>query len=151
MISRMKNFSIALAVIAAIAVPAKGQAKDELDEFSAGLIKFMDNLKTCTPYTLSYPHPFVDGFTERDTIKGKKADKCVVTYLIPIANKTTGKFEGWNSQCEFSAETIKLMTSKEQYQSVLDGDFGGSTDDPVSKRKEKECKLEPVSRKTSVK
>jgi hypothetical protein len=102
------------------------------EDFYAGTIKYYDNLKTCTPYTFSYPHPLVPGFTGQNVIKGKKGDKCQVTMLMPGNLKM---------QCEFSAATIKLMTSEAKYKEAREHQMSGSTSDPASEKMNEECKV----------
>jgi hypothetical protein len=102
------------------------------DDYEAGTLKYMDNLKTCTPSNFSYPHPFVQGFTGQNIIKGRKADNCLVTLVMPGNKKLN---------CEFTPETIKLLTSEAKYQEVREHRMSGSTSDPISKKMTEECKL----------
>jgi hypothetical protein len=75
---------------------------------SAMMIKWLDNLKTCTPYTVSFPNPFLP-VNQTQTIKGKDGDLCQVTYETP------GKYL---VNCRFSPEGIKVMTSDPFYEDV---------------------------------
>jgi len=96
----------------------------------ASAITYMDKLKSCSPYTYSYPHPFFKTFTGKNIIKGKQQKGCAVDYLLP--NHLT-------MRCVYSPETIRLLTSNQKYQEVKTGRFHGSTSSPESKAMAKEC------------
>jgi hypothetical protein len=103
---------------------------DEIGGPSA--LKYLDNLKTCTPFTYSYPHPFVHGFTGQNIIKGKEAGICLVTFVMPHDKKL---------ECRFTSETIKLLTSEAAYEEVRQQNFAFANSAPASKRMAEECKL----------
>ncbi len=100
------------------ATPSSAKRKDTGDDYdSAGAVRYLDDLKTCTPYTWKYPNPFVPGFTDQDIIRGKRGDKCQVTYLMPNDLK---------ADCEHSAATIKQMTSESAYEQARSGEYTAS-------------------------
>jgi hypothetical protein len=102
------------------------------DDQEASALRYLDNLKTCTPYSFSYPHPFVRGFTGQNIIKGKMAGNCLVTFVMPGDKKL---------ECAFTPETIKLMTSEDKYQEAREHKMSGSMSDSISKKMTEECKL----------
>jgi hypothetical protein len=113
-------------------------------DFCANTIKYYDNLKMCTPYTFSYPHPLMPTFTGKNIIVGKKGDKCDVVFLMPGDMKMS---------CRFSQETIALMTSEAKYKEARECSFTASSSDPVNERMDKECDFpeEPVQNPKPIK
>ena len=101
-------------------------------DFKADTLKFMDNLKTCTPHTFSYAHPMMKGFTGKNIIKGKKGSKCEVSYLMPGDMKM---------DCAYSSETVKYMTSEQKYKEAREGTSSGSVLDANGKKMADECKF----------
>jgi hypothetical protein len=99
---------------------------------AAGALKYLDNLKACAPFTFSYPHPFVRGFLGQNIIKGKMGGNCHVTFVMP-GNKRL--------ECNFTPETVRLLTDEAAYEAARQQKFVGSTSDPASKRMSEECKL----------
>ncbi len=97
----------------ATASPANPKNTGE-DYDSAAAVRYLDDLKTCTPYTWKYPNPLVPGSTSQNIIHGKKGDKCRVTYLMPNNLK---------ADCDHSAETIKQITSESAYQQARSGEY----------------------------
>jgi hypothetical protein len=120
---------IVLAVSLVIALWSPSHAGDDHD---ASALRYLDSLKTCTPYSFSYPHPFVRGFTGQNIIKGKMADNCLVTFIMPGDKKL---------ECAFTPDTIKLLTSEAKYQEAREHKMSGSTSDSISKKMTEECKL----------
>ena len=102
------------------------------DAPGAAALKYLDNLKICTPYTYSYPHPFIKGFRGQNIIKGKMGANCLVTFIMPGDKKL---------ECQFSAETVTLLTNDAAYEQVRQQKMVGSTSDPVNIRMAQECKL----------
>ena len=119
---------LTLSMSAALLTPA--YAGNGID---AGAVKYLDHLKTCTPYTLQYPHPIVPGFTAQNIIKKKVAGKCLVTFVMPGNKKLN---------CQFTPETVKLLTSEEKYEEARHGSYSGATSDAVNQRMSEECKLD---------
>lgn len=102
------------------------------DDFFAGTIKYMDNLKTCTAYTFSYKHPIIPNFVGQNVIKARKDDKCQVTIVMPGNRKM---------ECELTAETVRLMTSEDKYREARAKTMSGSSSDPVSRKMNEECRI----------
>ena len=123
----MNKFLLTLSVSATLLSPT--YAGNEVD---AGALEYLDNLKTCTPFTFNYPHPFVPGFTAQNIIKGKLAGNCRVTFVMPGDKKLN---------CQFTPETVKLLTSEAIYEEARQNRYSGSTSDPASKRMSEECKM----------
>jgi hypothetical protein len=119
-----------LTVSVGISVLSQSYAADEIG--GPGALKYLDNLKTCTPFTFSYPHPFVHGFTGQNIIKGKEAGNCLVTFVMPHDKKL---------ECRFTPETIKLLTSEAAYEEARQQSFAFADSAPASKRMAEECKL----------
>ncbi|HED13994.1 MAG TPA: hypothetical protein ENI62_10150 [Gammaproteobacteria bacterium] len=95
-----------------------------------GTISYMDKLRSCTPHTFSYPHPFLKGFTGKNIIKGMRDDQCIVDYVMP---------NNMLMHCAYSAETIAMLTSEQKYREARTGRFSGSTSSRESKAMTKEC------------
>ncbi|HEV7613942.1 MAG TPA: hypothetical protein VGO37_18830 [Steroidobacteraceae bacterium] len=123
----MNRFLLKLSVGATLLSPAYAGNED------AGAVKYLDHLKTCTPFTLQYPHPIVPGFTAQNIIKEKVAGNCLVTFVMPGDKKLN---------CRFTSETIKLLTTEAKYAEARQNRYVGSTSDAVSQRMAEECKLD---------
>ena len=120
------------AVLAAIFLfPSLGHADTE-SEFYDGSIIYLNNLKTCTPYTFTYRHPFVENFTAQNAIKGQQGGKCFVTTTMP---------KNMQLECQLSPDTINLMTSEAKYRELRKHEMSGSTSDPASTAANRECTL----------
>jgi hypothetical protein len=100
----------------------------------ADAIKYLDHLKTCTPYSFEYLMPNTD-MTVQNIIKGEQSGKCQVTYLMGSNSKFESKFE-----CELSVETIELMTRDVMYQQLRSGKPLASADEAAN-RFLQECRL----------
>jgi hypothetical protein len=124
----MHKSLLTLSVSATLLSPA--YAGNEID---AGAVKYLDHLKTCTPFTLQYPHPAVPGFTAQNIIKQKVAGNCLVTFVMPGDKKLN---------CQFTPETVKLLTSEAKYEEARQNRYSGATSDAVSQRMSEECKLD---------
>ncbi len=98
--------------------------------FTERTITFMDHLKTCTPHSFSYPHPFVRGFTGGNIIHGKQDDKCRVDYHMP---------NNLLMRCKLSARTVALMTNEQRYKDARKGRISGSSSSEESKAMTREC------------
>jgi len=89
------------------------------EDFYSGTITWLDNLKTCTPYSRSYLHPFL-AVQQIDTIKGMDGDQCMVS------QETTGQFI---FECRYTAEGLKTMTQDSFYQDAKNKTMSSSGDD----------------------
>ena len=105
---------------------------DETDKSGAGALKYLDNLKMCAPFTYSYPHPFVKGFRGQNIIKGKIGGNCLVSFVMPGDKRL---------ECQFSPETVALLTNEAAYEQARQQKFTGSTSDPANTRMQQECKF----------
>ena len=124
----MNKFLTTLSVGAALLSPAfAGEVAD------AGAVKYLDSLKTCTPFALKYPHPFVPGFTAQNIIKEKVAGNCLVTFVMPGDKKLN---------CRFTPETVKLLTSEAKYAEARQNRYTGAASDAANQRMSEECKLD---------
>ena len=124
----MKKCMLTVNVIGALLSPAF--AGNEAD---AGAVKYLDSLKTCAPFTLKYPHPFVPSFTAQNIIRGEVAGNCLVTFVMPGDKKLN---------CRFTPETVKLLTSEAKYAEARQNTYTGAASDAASQKMSEECKLD---------
>ena len=97
--------------------PAGGVNAGEMKNFQESSIKYLDNLKKCNPFTHSYELPlFGKG---KNIIVGRNSERCHVIMNSDISGKII---------CNFSDETIALLTSKKKYQEIREGEFSGGSD-----------------------
>jgi hypothetical protein len=104
------------------------------------MIKWLDNLKTCTRYTFTteFDNPFGGGAkqTQIQTINGKEGNLCLVTY------ETKGQYL---TACRFTPEGLKTMTQDKFYEQARNNDWSFSyngnnlTDD--QKVMQEQCKV----------
>ena len=90
-------------------------------------VAYLDSLMTCSPgaFHLSYP-----GLgTYDNTIIGRNGDRCQVRVEHPQITLL----------CNYSEETIALLTSEAKYEEARNGVLSGSTDSPESQRAAEEC------------
>lgn len=107
---------------------------------SATMIKWLDNLKTCTHYTFTteFDNPFGGGakLTQIQTIKGKEGNLCLVTYETKGQSLIT---------CRFTPEGLKTMTQDKFYEQARSNNWSFSyngdnlTDD--QKVMQEQCKV----------
>ena len=95
-------------------------------------VKYLDNLKVCSPYTYSYKHPLVKGFTGKNIIKGKKGRKCHHVYIMP---------DGMELDCQHTMATLAVLTSPQEYENAKKGILSGSSDSAASEAMNRECVL----------
>lgn len=112
----MKNTKLSLASILLSALFFMGAssmvfagATEYSDKFFQDSIKHMDNLKKCNPSTFSYEAPFFG--KSKITIVGRNNGRCQVTSETDIYDTT----------CNYSDESIAVMTSKQAYQDMEEG------------------------------
>jgi len=107
-----------------------GPATTTPDSAGANLIAYMEALKTCTPG--DYP-AVLPGFGEiQNTIEGRNGQNCRVRTGRPATMLT----------CDYSQETIALLTSAQKFEEARNGVFQGSTDSEESERVSEECTVE---------
>jgi len=102
-------------------------------EYFSQTIKWLDNLKTCSPYQRSYLNP-VFNMQQIDTIKGKEGELCVVI------QETAGKYQ---FECRYTAEGIKIMTQDSFYKDAQNKILSASGSD-VTDVMSKQCSIEMI-------
>lgn len=122
---------IMLACLAVVAWPCVTNAAEPDAAFYKQTMYYMDNLKTCTPYTFSYPNPLDPGTTSKNIIKGKSGDHCLVEFILPNDMKM---------ECSFSTAAISALTSEQKYEEARKHEMSGSSEDQASQFMSKECK-----------
>jgi hypothetical protein len=136
------------ALAAALLIASAGVCAQDLAAFFDGSIKFLEHLKTCTPFTFTYEHPFVPGAMAEHSIKGKEGNGCHVVYVVPTGQKN----EVITRDCHLSDSTIALMTTEEKFKELRDWVTRGSTSDPVNVAMDRECQdSEPGPRRRTPK
>jgi hypothetical protein len=120
------------------AAPASTASAETMDDIYTASITWMDNLKTCTPYTRSYLNPLF-AVQQTDTIKGMEGDVCVVT------QETAGKYI---FECRYTADGIKTMTQDRFYQDAKNKIASASGND-VSDVMGQQCKVTMLSTPTA--
>jgi hypothetical protein len=94
---------------------------------SGDAIEYLNNLKLCQPGDFRFSYP---GFgTYHSIILGREGDRCGVRTEHSKIQVT----------CNFSAETIALLTSEAKYEEARTGLIAGSTDSEESRRMADEC------------
>ena len=93
-------------------------------------VAYLDALKSCTPGEHRFSYAGLGNF--ENTIQGQGDAGCRVNM---VAN-------GIRLQCEFSAETIELLTRPEKYEDARNGVLQGSTDSEESIRMNEECEFD---------
>ncbi len=96
----------------------------------ATIIDYLDSLASCKQgeFRLSYPSLG----TIHNTILGKDGDRC----------KVRSESSEVQLMCNFSAQTIALLTSEVKYEEARTGILSGSTSSDESKKMEAECRVE---------
>ncbi len=96
------------------------------EAFSEGTIRYYDNLKKCSPYTFSFESLFGKS---QNKIVGRKNDRCLVLHII----------ETYTTTCNYSNETIALLTSAEKYEEARGNTFSASSNSALAQRVAAEC------------
>ena len=91
-------------------------------------IDYLNSLRTCDPGEFHFSYPGIG--TYHHTIFGWEDDRCRVGSEHPQITV----------MCDFSAETIELLTSETKYEEARSGILGGSTDSEESRRMAEECR-----------
>ncbi|HEU5047763.1 MAG TPA: hypothetical protein VFT64_07970 [Rickettsiales bacterium] len=125
-----KASRILLTFLAAAALPYAAAAEPD-NAFYEHSMMYMDNLKTCTPYTFAYPNPMDPSSTSKNIIKGKEGDHCLVEFLLPNNMKM---------ECSFSPAAITALTSEQKYDEARKHEMSGSSEDNASQFMTQECK-----------
>lgn len=104
----------------------------KVEGIQASYIKYLDNLKVCKPYAFSDKNPIL-GKVENKII-GKNNGGCQVVMSSDISGELV---------CNYSNETISLMTSDGEYQKIKnEGIYSQSdsdTDIAIANRMSEEC------------
>ncbi|PCJ30157.1 MAG: hypothetical protein COA90_10255 [Gammaproteobacteria bacterium] len=101
---------------------------DGLNAYQVSATKHLDNLKKCNPFTSSYKLPFFGKVKSK--IIGKKNGRCHVISYSDFGGEVV---------CNYSDETIALLTSEKKYQEIRNGKFSGSSNSPEAARMSAEC------------
>ena len=75
----------------------------EMEKYINGTFAYLENLRTCTPSTYSYPHPIIPGFTGKNVIKGYKGGNCLIDIYMP---------NNMIMQCKASSRHVELMRNQ---------------------------------------
>ena len=95
-----------------------------------GVVEYLQSLEQCAPGEFVIR---VGGMGDvRSVIEGPNGDRCRVVTEVSDSRLV----------CDYSQETISLLTSAEKYEDARSGILQGSTDSPESKRASEECALE---------
>lgn len=103
---------------------------ESIAEAPGTIVDYLDSLVACKPgeFRLNYP-----GLgSVQNTIMGSEGDRCRV-------RSQTSQVQ---MMCNFSVETIALLTSEVKYEEARTGVLSGSTSSDESKRMELECRVE---------
>jgi hypothetical protein len=93
-----------------------------------GAIAYLNSLTACDPGSFRFSYPGFGAF--HNTILGPEGDRCRVRTEHSAIQLT----------CDFSAETIALLTSEAKYEEARTGTVSGSTDSEESRRIAEECR-----------
>ncbi len=113
------------------ASPSGEPGAGEISNYQEKSMAFLDNLKQCKPINLSYEMPFFGKI--KNQIVGKNNGRCHVITYSDIGGEVI---------CNYSDETIAMLTSEEKYQEIRSGEFSGSSDSPEAARMTAECIVE---------
>jgi hypothetical protein len=109
---------------------ANAVATEDFAQTSGSAIEYLNNLVVCDPGDFRFSYP---GFgTFHNTILGPEGDRCRVRTEHAEIQLT----------CDFSAETIALLTSEAKYGEARTGNVSGSTDSEESRRMAEECRAD---------
>lgn len=96
--------------------------KENEAKYFDGYAKYLDHLKTCTPYTWSFEHlPANPSVSGKNIIKGQLQGNCFVTEFQYMEGHES---EPTIQRCEYSPESIAFMTSKAMYQDARTRESG---------------------------
>jgi hypothetical protein len=124
-----------IALAAALMMASALLCAQDLEAFFNGSIKFLEHLKTCTPFSFTYEHPLIGDQAEH-RIAGKENGACHVVYVIPTGERD----RVITRDCHLSDSTIALMTTDEKFKQLRDWITAGSTSDPVNTAMDRECR-----------
>ncbi len=93
-------------------------------------IDYLDSLKSCGPGEFRFSYPGIGAYHQ--TILGWEDDRC----------RVRSEHTQFTVMCDFSAETIELLTSDAKYEEARSGILSGSTDSEESRRMAEECRAE---------
>lgn len=108
---------------------SKGRSSTgKLDASQVKTIKFLDNLKKCNSFATSYKLPFFGKI--KNEIIGKNSGLCHVITHTDLGGKVV---------CNYSDETIALLTSEKKYQEIKTGKFSRTSYSLEAARMSAEC------------
>lgn len=101
---------------------------DGLKAYQVSATKYLDNLKKCNAFASSYKLPLIGKVKSK--IIGKNNGRCHVISYSDLGGEVV---------CNYSDETIALLTSEKKYQEIRNGEFFGSPNSPEAARMSAEC------------
>jgi len=101
---------------------------EELNVYQVNATKYLNNLKKCNSFASSYELPFIGKV--KNNIVGKNNGRCHVITYSDLGGEVI---------CNYSDETIALLTSEKKYQEIKIGEFFGSSNSPEAARMSAEC------------
>lgn len=104
-----------------------GLTQNEVYDLMQDGKEFLDNLKQCKPHSFSYELPSFGA--SKNEIAGKKNGLCHVVSISKYGETT----------CDYSKETITLLTSDRKYREMEEGKLFGQQQTPETARMAKEC------------
>ncbi len=75
----------------------------DMEKYINDTFAYLENLKTCTPSTYSYPHPIIPGFTGKNVVKGYEGGNCLIDIYMP---------NNMIMQCKASSRHVELMRNQ---------------------------------------
>jgi hypothetical protein len=97
---------------------------------SSDPVEYLDRLKDCTPGEFNFSNLMGQ---IKSTIVGQEGDRC----------RVTTESGGYEVVCDYSDETIALLTSEQKYEDARNGVMQGSSDSEESRRMSQECSVNP--------
>ncbi|MDX1384631.1 MAG: hypothetical protein R3190_13345 [Thermoanaerobaculia bacterium] len=94
----------------------------------ADVVAYYDALKSCVAGEFPLQAPGFGSVT--NTIEGRIEDRC----------RVRTRYDRFSLTCNYSDETVALLTSEQKYEEARNGIFRGSTDSEESRRVGEECK-----------
>ena len=107
----------------------QGASEAASGSVSSNPVEYLDSLKGCTPGEFQFANT---GLGEiRSTIVGQEGDHC----------RVTTESAGYEVLCNYSGETIALLTTEQKYEDARNGVMQGASDSEESRRMTEECSV----------
>jgi hypothetical protein len=114
----------------------QGAAAPSSATVSSDPVEYLDSLKSCTPGEFSFSNL---GMGEiKSTIVGQEGDHC----------RVTTESGGYQVVCDYSDETIALLTSEQKYEDARNRVMQGSSNSEESRRMTEECSVNPEGKES---